>query len=1167
MLRLVDRYLVREMVFPFVLAVAGFVLFIVLNLIQQLSDFMLDRNISLWALFQMLTYRLPELLVYGLPVGVLFAIFWALGRLSHDRELIALQAAGFSLRRLMVPVLLMGLITTAAAFAVGELWMPWANHRYYDLLREIFLIRTAPHIRESTFVKISDSAYAYIERYDPETKKLRNVMVFDRGGSEYLDDLEARFPKIITAEEGLWDGEYWRLTNGKLHKLRDDGQFEYTVNFEKLSIHAGPYLQKLFFEQRTPHEMGILELYRQIELLQRSGLGAESLIVELHSKIAVPFSALIFALFGAPLSLIFAQGGAPRGRAVGVIMSLVLVAGYQGLLLWMSTLGKRNLIAPILAPWIPNMLFALVGLFLLLWLDRLSRMDLLARLRRLVPFGLFLLLVLGDLYGVAQEPPPLSLDLQADRLTVARNWSELSAEGHVRLQYEKGHLKANQLSAQRLTVNHRWRIYAQGAVSWEGEGLKGETEKIELQIEWDGANWQLEHARLLSAHLEYEHGSLSADEIVMHRQKRTWVAEASGHVRLEENSAQEMSSFAESEELRLELGSFIESQANKTESVRARQATLKKFTGQTRFESAARRREILRFQGQEAHVIFHPNGRIKLLQIANGEITTCTCPDPVTRSAYSIAAADVRVELGESVLATSILLKAYGLPVFWAPVYFASLKEETKNPLLPDFGQLPDRGWYLRWRLPFVIDKDNTGTLSIDYYTRLPEVGTGIDYNYKLWSQQGQVSVYRLVGRGESWAMDWNHQAQLPLNMRLSFGASSRTGLLEQETRRLFSRILLSASWGPVRWSALWSRDHNLLQPEPDEEETILYRFLEKTPELAFSLVPLRLGPLPVSLTLSAAWGHYREKKLDRESFDDSTRWDAVVGVQSLALGNDLFRVQTSSNYRLSLYEPYRREAYDLMVAFSLRPLSGLSVDTTYSYRRVIGQSPFSFDQLSLLHQVTMRATWTTIPLRPNLLAGYNLETRTFDPLHLTLRERLAGFDAALDLKYDLNQYIWKSAALSLNGTWDMAPLVALMPESSRPSLTEKIPALSLQLSTAYLFPTNSFEDLILKLSWGVHRLGSIVDLNRLYLKRFNLETSWQWGSDWEFSIKGEYDLPTQRFTALQLGVIKKFCQACWQLGVYSDSQRIWLQAQINAFPTAHVRYSPTDQRLSFGSP
>lgn len=1122
MLRLVDRYLVREMLFPFVLAVAGFVLFIILNLIPQLSDFMLDRNIPLSVLFQMLAYRLPELLVYGLPVGVLFAIFWALGRLSHDRELIALQAAGLSLRRLMLPVLLMGLITTGAAFAVGELWMPWANHRYYDLLREIFFIKSVPQIRESTFVKISDTAYAYIERYDPTTKKLSNVLVFDKGGGEYLPEMDAPFPKIIIAAEGLWDGEYWRLTDGKLHKLRNDGQFEYTVTFTKLSIRAGPYLERLLLEQRTPHEMGIAELYKQIEVLRRSGLGAESLIVELHSKIAVPFSALIFALFGAPLSLIFAQGGAPRGRAAGVIISVVLVACYQGLLLWMSTLGKRGLIAPLIAPWVPNMLFAALGVLLVIWLDRLSRLDLFAQLRRLVPFVFFLGWVSAPLW--AQEPPPIAFDLRADRLTVARDWTQIEAVGHVRLTYEKGKLSAEKLVAQRISEREHWRIAAFGGVVWEGEGLKGQTDQIEVQLEWDGAAWHLQHARLVAAFVEYEQGSLHAQEIALTPSPLLVPSPSEG---------------------RGEGGVRVKKGEGVRESF---EALIKNFRGQTRFQSAARKQETLRFQGEEARATFSPDGQLTVLEIKTGEITTCTCSEPISQAAYSIAAGSVRLELNESVLATNILLKAYGLPVFWAPVYFASLKEETKNPLLPDFGQLPDRGWYLRWRLPFVIDKDNTGTVLIDYYSKLPEVGSGIEYTYRFWEQQGKISIYRLVGRGESWATDWTHHAQLPWSMRLSVSIASRTGVLEQEVQRLTSRVVLSAQWEPVRWSIVWSRDHYLVLPE--SEEPALYRFLEKTPELTLALVPWRLGSLPLSVTFSAAWGHYREKKLDTEKLDESTRSETVIGLQSLALGSDFLQIQASTNYRLSLYEPQgsRREAYDLTVGVSLRPLPRVSADGTYSYRRVLGQSPFSFDQLSFMHQITLRAAWAAVPFQPTLITGYDVALKRFDPLRISLRERLAGWESALDLEYDLNDRFLKRAAFTLSGAWEseIAPLTA-------------------HLTTAFLFTTRTFEETIIKLSWGVHRLGVNVDLNRFSLRRFNLETGWQWG-EWEFSLKGEYDLPTRRVTALQLGVIKRFCHGCWQVGFYSDSQRFWLQAQINAFPTAQVRYSPTDQRLSFGS-
>lgn len=1093
MLRLVDRYLVREMLFPFALAVAGFVLFIILNLIPQLSDFMLDRNISVKVLFQMLGYRLPELLVYGLPVGVLFAIFWALGRLSHDRELIALQAAGYSLRRLMLPVVFMGLITTIAAFAVGELWMPWGNHRYYDLLREIFFMRSTPQIRESTFIKLSETAYAYIERYDPQTKKLVNVMVFDKGGGEYLPELNARFPKIIVAAEGVWDGEYWRLQNGRLHKLRDDGQFEYSATFERLSIRAGPYLHRVFLEQRTPHEMGIAELARQIRLLQEHGLGVESLIVDLHSKIAVPFSALIFALFGAPLSLIFVQGGAPRGRAAGVIISVLLVACYQGLLLWLSTLGKRGVISPIIAPWLPNVLFLGIGVVLLIWLDQLSRLDLFARLRRLVPF-VFVLGWVSAPVTWAQEPPPISLDLRADKLTVARDWSEIVAEGHVQLRYEQSRLIAQRLRAQRTEASQRWEIVAEGNVVWEGEGLSGQADQIELRLAWDGSAWQTDELLLGRAQIRYDQGTLSAREI---RITPSWVAR------------------------------------------------VRDFVGETRFESAAKKKETLRFRGREAHATFSQEGQLKLLEIKTGEVTTCTC-GPISHADYSIAASTVRLEPNEYVLATNILVKAYGFPVFWAPLYFASLKEETKNPLLPDFGQIPERGWYLRWRLPFVIDKDNTGTVLIDLYTKLPEVGMGIEYKYKFWEQQGQISVYRLVGRGESWATDWAHQAVLPLNMGLSGAISWRTGVLQQEAQRLSSRITLTAQWwGMVRWSVLWSRDQYLVLPEPDSEESVLYRFLEKSPELSLALTPVRLGPLPLSALFTLSWGRYREKKLDREPLDESARWDALVGVRSLALGSGPFTVQASATYRLSLYEPqqYRRDAYELTVGVSVRPFSGVSADATYSYRQVRGQSPFSFDQLSVLHSVTGRATWATVPLKPAFFVGYNFVQETFEPLRISLRDVFMDVDVSLNLEYDLNTQVWRRAGLSLSTSF-----------------------LNIQVSTAYLFTARSFEDTIVKLSWGDHRLGANFDLNRVALKRFNLETGWQWG-DWELTFKGEYDLGVQQWTALQLGIVKKFCRACWQLGLYSDRQRVWLQAQINAFPTAWVRYSPTDSRLSFGSP
>jgi len=120
MIRMLDRAVLRELLFPFLMAVAGFVLFILLNLILQLSDFVIDRDVAWSDLLRALVYKMPDLFVIGLPIAVLFATFLALGRLKHDRELIALQASGISLRRVIAPVIAFGLLVGLATFALNE---------------------------------------------------------------------------------------------------------------------------------------------------------------------------------------------------------------------------------------------------------------------------------------------------------------------------------------------------------------------------------------------------------------------------------------------------------------------------------------------------------------------------------------------------------------------------------------------------------------------------------------------------------------------------------------------------------------------------------------------------------------------------------------------------------------------------------------------------------------------------------------------------------------------------------------------------------------------------------------------------------------------------------------------------------------------------------------
>jgi lipopolysaccharide export system permease protein len=376
MWKIIDRYLLREMAFPFVAAVFGFILYIVLSFVLQIWQYLGDKSLPLLRVLEMLVYRLPELAVYSLAIAMLFSVFLAIGRLAHDHETIAFQAAGFSLRRLTVPLICAGFLVSLVSFAVNEFWTPSATHRYYVLLRELQILAPVPQIRQDVFFKGPQERTFYIKNYDFERKRMEQILIIDGSGDPAIGEIHSPYPKTITAQEGYWEGQTWTLKDGFVHVFNGEGQLEHFAEFQTLAINIALDFDESFIKQLTPAEMQLWAIWQRIKTLQASGLSSAGLLVEFHSRMAIPLAAFIFALFAAPLSLIFGQAGAPRGRAVGIILGILLAALSQGTLLWGQILGRQETIPPELGPWLPDILFGLIGVLLLIWMDQLSRLDL-----------------------------------------------------------------------------------------------------------------------------------------------------------------------------------------------------------------------------------------------------------------------------------------------------------------------------------------------------------------------------------------------------------------------------------------------------------------------------------------------------------------------------------------------------------------------------------------------------------------------------------------------------------------------------------------------------------------------------------------------------------------------------------------------------------------------
>jgi lipopolysaccharide export LptBFGC system permease protein LptF len=141
-MRLLDRYLLRELLIPFGYCLSGFLLFIIsFDLINELDDF---QKLKLrWTdIAEYYVIRAPELLVMVLPIALLLALLYCLTNHARHHELTAMRAAGISLGRLAAPYLAVGFVLSLALFAMNELWVPQGAslkpprrpHRAYECL-------------------------------------------------------------------------------------------------------------------------------------------------------------------------------------------------------------------------------------------------------------------------------------------------------------------------------------------------------------------------------------------------------------------------------------------------------------------------------------------------------------------------------------------------------------------------------------------------------------------------------------------------------------------------------------------------------------------------------------------------------------------------------------------------------------------------------------------------------------------------------------------------------------------------------------------------------------------------------------------------------------------------------------------------------------------------
>lgn len=362
---IMDRYIIRELIGPFLFGVGAFCsvgvsVDTLFELIRQVTEKGLAWEVAL----EVFLLKLPEFLVLAFPMSMLLATLMAYSRLSADSELVALRSCGVSVYRLILPAIMVSLLVTAMTFAFNEAIVPVANYQASTTLERAlkrerlpFQDRNIIH-REYERVTQPDGKRVnvmkrlfYAEQFDGENMKKLTI----------LDRSEQGLTQIISAELARWNfaQNSWDFFNGTIYLIAPDGSYRNIIRFDRQQLQLPRTPLDLAQRGRDYGEMNIAEAKERLAIL-RQGADEDAIRkmeVRIQQKYALPFVCVVFALVGSTL------GTRPRraSKATSFGISILIVFGYYLLAFLTNALGQIQVLSPFLAAWLPSGIGLAIG--------------------------------------------------------------------------------------------------------------------------------------------------------------------------------------------------------------------------------------------------------------------------------------------------------------------------------------------------------------------------------------------------------------------------------------------------------------------------------------------------------------------------------------------------------------------------------------------------------------------------------------------------------------------------------------------------------------------------------------------------------------------------------------------------------------------------------------
>ncbi len=357
-IRILDWYIFREVLMAAAFGICAFsAVFIGSGTLFKIAKLITDYGASVTSVIKIFVYGMPAIIMWTFPMSMLLATLLTFGKLSGSSEITAMKSCGISFGRIAAPAIILGFIFSICAILFNEHVVPWANSAYNNVV--YYEIQGNTELKSQDHIIFKEIHQGILLRlvYAREYRSSDETM---QGITMQAFDMEGNLTQVENADYAEWKDSAWIMHDGTIYDISDKEKTR-TMRFSTqiLPVSASP--RQIVREQKKPEELTMKELKAQIAIMKTQYADTAKLETELYQRLSIPMASLVFALIGVPLGLQPTRNTSSAGFAISVVIIFI----YYSVMTFANALARGNVVEPMYAVWIPNIIGVIFGAFLI----------------------------------------------------------------------------------------------------------------------------------------------------------------------------------------------------------------------------------------------------------------------------------------------------------------------------------------------------------------------------------------------------------------------------------------------------------------------------------------------------------------------------------------------------------------------------------------------------------------------------------------------------------------------------------------------------------------------------------------------------------------------------------------------------------------------------------